>query len=71
MWRSPESFSSFLLLVNYSTKVSVSWAKEEMELLARLVYHWRARPWRLEPKLLHIFASCCSHGMAAVNIRCL
>ena len=56
---------------NYFTKVSVSWVKEEIELLAKLVYHYRAGPWRLEPTLLHMHASRCSRGMATVNIRCL
>ena len=33
-----------LLLANCSTKVFVSWAKEDMELWAKLVYHWRVGP---------------------------
>ncbi|KAL5736610.1 hypothetical protein ACOSQ2_031398 [Xanthoceras sorbifolium] len=51
-------------------KVFVSWAKELMETLGRLVYHCRAGPTRLEPKPLHMHNSFRSRGMAAVNIRC-
>lgn len=65
------SFSSFFLLANYSRKVSVGLAKEEMELFGRLVYHWRAGPFKMDPKLLHMHVSRRSHGNAAVNISFL
>ncbi|KAL5826931.1 hypothetical protein ACOSQ3_018774 [Xanthoceras sorbifolium] len=50
--------------------MSVSWAKEFMDTLGRLVYHCRAGPTRLDPNPLHMHASLRSHGMAAVNICC-
>ena len=69
--KSSDSFSNLQLLANCSTNVSVSCAKELIELLGKLVYHCKAGPLRLDPKALHMHASRRSCRIAAVNILCL
>ena len=66
-----ESRSGFLLLANCSTNVFVNWAKEQIELFGRLVYHCKAGLIKFEPNPLHMQASLRSLGMVVVDIRCL
>ena len=52
-------------------KVSVTWANEQIELLGRLVYHYKVEPIRLEMKPLNMHASIRSLGIALVNMHYL
>ena len=71
VYKLSEYFYIFLLLVNYSTKISFSIAKDEIKELRRFLYHWRAGPDKLKPNPLHTQASMSSHGITAINIHCL